>query len=272
MLTSTLGGLIKDHRIRKRLSQLEVSLRIGWKDSSRLSKIEQGRVSKPSRDTIERIIKALKLNVQEKGNFLLVGGYLPNNQEVKNVIKVIGSKIDNWPFPAFLMDFSFRWLYTNLYTLKVMKMSINQKKWVEKNKPNFLEFPFLPSDQISVEIMKGEDEKNLKTFKIAQIASFKTENEKYQNESWYKKLIQSLMKYDDFRKLWPSTDQNSYPKKLFDYEYKRIIGIYGKRKKILNLHLSTARVIKDPRFQVILCYPADKGTEKFFSSTQLSNN
>jgi len=40
MITATLGGLIKDFRIKKRLSQFDVSLRIGWKDTSRLSKIE----------------------------------------------------------------------------------------------------------------------------------------------------------------------------------------------------------------------------------------
>jgi len=58
MLTATLGGLIKDYRIKKRLSQLEVSLRIGWKDTTRLSKIEQGRVGKPIRKTdFKRLIE-----------------------------------------------------------------------------------------------------------------------------------------------------------------------------------------------------------------------
>ena len=88
MLTATLGGLIKDYRIKKRLSQIDVSLRLGWKDTSRISKIEQGRVGKPNRQTAERIINALDLNEQEKGHFLLVGGYLPIDSEIQKVINI----------------------------------------------------------------------------------------------------------------------------------------------------------------------------------------
>lgn len=61
MVTATLGGLIKDYRIKKRLSQIDLSLRLGWKDASRISRIEQGRVGKPNRQTAERIIKIRNL-------------------------------------------------------------------------------------------------------------------------------------------------------------------------------------------------------------------
>lgn len=265
MLTATLGGLIKDYRIKKRLSQIDVSLRLGWKDTSRISKIEQGRVGKPNRQTAERIINALELNEQEKGHFLLVGGYLPTDEEVKKVIKEVKQKIDTWPYPAFLTDFTFRWLYANDKTFLALKMPVTQKPWVMKNKPNFLSFPFLPKDQVLVEIMKGEDENNLKIFPIAQIATFKNENEKYQNETWYKKLIKELMQYDQFRIWWPKVDANMYHKKLFDYEYKTITGVHDGKKVTLKLHLSTAKVINDPRFQVVLCFSADKETDTFFT-------
>ncbi len=264
MVTATLGGLIKDYRIKKRLSQFEVSLRIGWRDTTRLSKIEQGRVSKPTRETVNKIVNSLELNEQERGEFLLTGGYLPTDEEIKKIIKEVCPKIDSWPFPAYLMDFGFRWLYSNVVTLKVVNMPVSQKKWIEKEKPNFLEVPFLSKEHFPIEITKGEDEKSLKSFKIAQIAAFKTENEKYQHESWYKKLVQGLMKYEDFRKLWPSVDQNMYHKKLFDYEYKRIIGKYEGKRKIYNFHILTAKVIKDPRFQVVLYYPADKMTSSHY--------
>lgn len=262
MLTATLGGLIKDYRIKKRLSQLEVSLRIGWKGTSRLSKIEQGRVSKPTRETIEKIIKALDLNPQEEGEFLFTGGYLPTDAEIKLAIAEVTDKIDNWPYPAYLMDFSFRWLYTNLYTLITAGYPPKFKKFVIKNRPNFLEFPFLPKEQFSIEVLKGEDINNLKPFQIAQIAAFKTENLHFQNESWYKSLIKNLMKYEDFRKLWPKISLQDYHKKLFDYEYKRMIGEYNGKKQSLDFHLQTAKLITDPRFQIVLYYPANKETEE----------
>ena len=264
MMTATLGGLIKDYRIKKRLSQVDISLKLGWKDTSRISKIEQGRVGKPNRQTAERIINALELTEQEKGNFLLVGGYLPTDEEVEMVKKEVKQKMDTWPYPAFLVDFSFRWLDGNEATFIALKMAFSQRPWVEKNKPNFLSFPFLPKDQVLVEIKKGEDEQHLKIFPIAQIATFKNENDRYQNESWYKKLIKDLMQYDEFRKWWPKVDGSMYQKKLFDYEYKTITGIHNGKKLSLKLHLSTAKFINDPRFQVVLCFPADKPTERFF--------
>lgn len=265
MTTATLGGLIKDYRIKKRLSQLEVSLRIGWQDTSRLSKIEQGRVGKPTRGTIEKIIKALELNAQEKGEFLFTGGYLPTDSEIKQAIAEVTDKIDNWFYPAYLMDFSFRWLYTNLYTIETAGYPPKFKEVVIENRPNFLEFPFLPKEQFNIEILKGEDIDHLKTFQIAQIAAFKTENLHYQNESWYKSLIKSLMKYEDFRKLWPEISLKDYHKKLFDYEYKRMVGEYNGKRQSLDFHLQTAKLITDPRFQIVLYYPANKEAEDFFS-------
>lgn len=263
MLTATLGGLIKDYRIKKRLSQLEVSLRIGWKDTSRLSKIEQGRVGKPTRETIDKVIKALELTNQEKGEFLLVGGYLPTEEEIKVAMKSVRQKINTWPYPAYLMDFSWRWLTANNLTFKVVNIPPSQKKMIKKLKPNFLGFPFLPPDQLLVAITKGEDREHLKSFRVAQIAAFKTENAKYLNESWCKKLIGSLMEYDEFRKLWSKIGQDAYHKKLLDYEYKRFDGVYDGKQQILDFHLLTARLIEDPRFQIVLCYPANEQAALF---------
>lgn len=260
MFTATLGGLIKDYRIQKRLSQLDISLRIGWRDTSRLSKIEQGRVSKPTRETTEKIIKALELNEQEKGEFLFIGGYVPTDHEVKKIIKEIGPKVDSWPYPSYIMDFSWRVIFTNAVNLKLLNMDFSWKKQIEKIKPNVLIFPFLPKEQFPVIIEKGEDKNKLKPFAVAQIAAFKTETHIFQNESWYSKLIKELMQFDEFRRLWPKISKDNYHKKLYDYEYKRITGVYKGKKKSFSFHIYTTKVINDPRFQVIFYYPADKNT------------
>lgn len=261
MLTSTLGGLIKDYRLKKRLSQLEVSLRIGWSDTTRLSKIEQGRVGKPTRETVEKIIKALELTEQEKGEFLFMGGYLPTDDEIKKVIREVSSKIDDWQYPAYLMDFSWRFLYCNEIHARVFEMYEGFKKDIEKTKPNVLELPFVSKDILKFEIEKGEDETKLKPFKVAAIASFKVENMHYQNETWYKKIVQNLMKYGEFRKLWPKIDLRDYHKKLSDYEFKRSYYGSGKKRLEYKFHLYTTRVINDPRFQITLYFPADEKTK-----------
>ncbi|MBI2020234.1 helix-turn-helix domain-containing protein [Candidatus Daviesbacteria bacterium] len=264
MLTATLGGLIKDYRIKKRLSQLEVSLRIGWKDTSRLSKIEQGRVGKPTRETAEKIIKALDLNMQEKGELLLMGGYLPTAQEIKKILKVLVPQVDNWSYPAYVMDFSWRLLYSNDLNLKVLTLPLSVKDFIEKEYPNVLLFAFLPKEQFPAEVEKGEDKNHLKPFQIAQIAAFKTETHQFQNEGWYNKLVQDLMKFEKFRELWSKIDQKDYHKKLYDYEYKKINSVYEGKKRSFEFHIFTAKIIYDPRFQLVLYFPANKETDRYW--------
>lgn len=46
-MSATLGGLLKDYRLQKNLSQLEIAFAMGWKEPSRLSRIEQGKIGNP---------------------------------------------------------------------------------------------------------------------------------------------------------------------------------------------------------------------------------
>lgn len=262
MITATLGGLIKDYRIKKRLSQFDVSLRIGWKDTSRLSKIEQGRVGKPTKETIEKIIKALELNKQEKGQLLYAGSYVPTDEEIENIIKKVKNKIDKWHYPALLIDFCWRQLYTNDVNMRVFNLPKKWKTIVRKEKPNILEAPFLPKNILKVAIEKGEDEMNLKPFAVAHIATFKAIHQRFQHEPWYKKLIQYLMKYPEFRKLWPKVEPYDYEKSL-EYEYKELTGIYEGKKRTLKLHMFVVNVISDPRFDLIFYTPADRNTDEY---------
>ena len=180
---------------------MEVSLRIGWKDTSRLSKIEQGRVGKPTRETIDKVIKALDLSEQEKGEFLFTGGYLPTDQEIKKVIEAVRDKIQNWPHPAVFIDFSWRCLLINQATVETFGFPRDFINQVPIVKPNLLEMVIAPKTFMPVDIFKGDDEKNLKPFPIAQTAQFKFEQTGRENDSWYKKLIGKLTKNPEFRKI-----------------------------------------------------------------------
>lgn len=262
MLTSTLGGLIKDYRIKKRLSQMEVSLRIGWKDTTRLSKIEQGRVGKPTRETIEKVIKALDLNGQEKGEFLLIGGYLPTDEEIKRAIKKVKDKIDNWPYPAYLIDFSWRNLYVNPSTWDVHRVSVTQGRKLTKGKVNILELAFTALKQKDIVLTKGQGRNASDDFVTSLIAQFKIETHGHENEKWYTDIVRRLMQYDEFYKLWPQVKIEDYDKELLDYEYKEIGWLEEKR--VFKFHLFVSRLMMDQRFQIVFYVPADNQTARFF--------
>lgn len=256
MLTATLGGLIKDYRLKKRLSQQEVSLRIGWSDSTRLSKIEQGRVGKPTRVTIEKVIKALDLNKQEKGEFLLVGGYLPTETEIQGMIKKMAKRIDNWSYPATLTDYAWRSLYTNNEILKVFGVPVSFKNMDPKDRINILEIPFLPQEMLGSTASKGDFQKSTVSFKVGMVSDFKSEHQGMENEDWYKKLIKKMMGNKDFRTIWNQVDVKDLYKELSNYEYKEI-QTSDNPPKIKKYHEFCSQVIEDPRFKVLLYLPAE---------------
>lgn len=268
MLSATLGGLIKDYRLKKRLSQLEVSLRIGWSDATRLSKIEQGRVGKPTRETVEKIIKALELNEIDKNHFLFSGGYLPNDDEIEKMRKVFKEMINNWSYPAYLVDYSWRLVFANNITFGIMKDREGMKKNYLQSKPNILEANFARDRYFDSSAEKGDTKENLYPFLLTTFVRFKVEQQGRENELWYKTLMAKLMKDPRFRELWIEADPSKYDKLLLDYEYK-IIKYYDQN-ITLRFHVSISRVTQDERFRVYLHYPADEFTNQYFR--KLSTN
>jgi|SRR3989344_1784160 len=259
---ATLGGLIKDYRIQKRLSQLDIASEIGWSDATRLSKIEQGRTSKPTRKVLEKISQALGLSETEKNELLLFGSYLPTKEETKRAINEVKEKLDSWQYPATMTDFTWRMVAFNKPAAKTFYVNPNIDLF--KVDFNFLELPFLPKSVFPVEILKGEDEETLQPFPIFQVAQFKLEEHIRTEETWYRKLIAKLMKKENFRHYWTTVTPNSYKKKLLDYEYKVVKGNWLGKKQVLKFHLLSSKLISDSRFQTILYFPADKETESFY--------
>jgi transcriptional regulator with XRE-family HTH domain len=246
MVTATLGGLIKDFRIKKRLSQLEISSRIGWKDSTRLSKIEQGRAGKPTRKTVDKIIAALGLTDQEKGEFLLAGNYLPADKEISDIIKSVGKKILTWPYPAYLMDFSWRILLINQPTVDVFRFPQELTKPTQNLRPNLLGIII---KKWHIEIFKGDNGENLKPLTETLIPQFKAEHLGAENEKWYKKLVNSLLSNAEFLNLWNKQDAKDYHKKLYEYEYKMLKWPNGKKTAY---NVFDSRLVQDRRFIVVL--------------------
>ena len=259
---ATLGGLIKDFRIQKRISQLEVATKVGWSDTTRLSKIEQGRTNKPTRSVTDRILDALGISEGEKNELLLFGGYIPDPAEIKKATNDVSEKIDNWPYPSYLIDFTWRLLYSNIPGTKTFYAPSNQV--LRKGGVNLLEFPFFPD--LPLEIYKGEDENNVAPFTVAQIGQFKIEEHIRSEESWYRKLIGRLMKNETFRQTWAKVTSNTYKKKLVDYEYKIVKGSWTGKKQTLRFHILTSKLISDPRFQLVMYLPVNKETENFYAN------
>ncbi|MFL1428613.1 MULTISPECIES: helix-turn-helix domain-containing protein [unclassified Nocardiopsis] len=104
------GGLLKEWRNRRRLSQLELSLRAEV-SARHLSFVETGR-SRPGREMILRLAECLDVPLRERNRLLLAAGYAPVFAErplddadmgpVREVVRRVLAGHD--PYPAVVVD------------------------------------------------------------------------------------------------------------------------------------------------------------------------
>ncbi|HEU5046887.1 MAG TPA: helix-turn-helix transcriptional regulator [Rickettsiales bacterium] len=105
-----IGGLIRQWRVHRRLSQMDFGLMAGV-SSRHLSFIETGR-SKPSREMILQLARSLELSYRQTNAMLKAGGFAEiyrteeyNDVQLKLPLEVMRKMLKTHdPFPAFVID------------------------------------------------------------------------------------------------------------------------------------------------------------------------
>ena len=107
---SPFGALLREWRLLRRFSQVELSLRSGI-STRHLSYAETGR-SRPSRQTVQLVAEALDVPLRERNALLLAAGYAPHYLEtaldapklglIRRAIDVTLAQHE--PFPAFVLN------------------------------------------------------------------------------------------------------------------------------------------------------------------------
>lgn len=264
MVTASLGGLIKEFRIKKRMSQQDVSLLVGWKDTTRLSKIEQSRVGSISRDTLGKIMNALDLNENERAQMLIASGIAPTKQESKLLISKLKESLGYINAPLYVVDFAWNAIYMNEFTRKIYMISQKEYKYIEVNTPNWMELVFLRKTFSRVEIHEGYNKASLYPYDEFQLAYFKDELAVYAQRKWYRDLISRLSQDQRFRKLW--SDIHALPNiTLYEYVYQEIVGTWNGKKQTLKFHSFSIRPSFDFGYFITSLHAADKNTFEFYA-------
>lgn len=269
MINSTIGGSLKDYRLQKGLSQLDIAFSLGWKEPSRLSRIEQGKNEKPPRDLIDKIIQAIGLREEEKNALLLTGSYLPTDDEIENRLLEIRPILDNWPYPAVVIDFSWRLIDHNDLFVKVAQVPPSLAKNIYTSQLRVLDmlFNFSPEEELSNVLIREGQGDELHMFLKTVILNFKYEQRNRTKEKWYIDHVKNLMKHDVFRKLWVET-----------YTFDKGMGILGKyttkkffnpeNKTVLSFYMFVLPYLRDPRFDIELLVPMDMETYMYYQKTK----
>lgn len=260
-MSATLGGLIKDYRMSKNIQQIDVAYKMGWKDSSLVSRIEQGVVKRPKKSTILKLIKALKLEDEEKNTLLVEGGYQPDNNEIAELLVKLSPVIEKWKYPANVYDFSWRFLgsnkiCSNLYGDNSFKPLVDNTKYT-----NILKINFDPDFYLSNFYMQCNKENKFLSNNILQ---FLRENAKHKETRWYKDLMKDLMQYEAFRTLYKDIGNIEEIGLTQGYSIETMYPFNNPNQK-LTFYLFNQFLIDDPRFAIEYFVPANDQTYRYFN-------
>lgn len=263
MNNSTLGGLIKDYRTQKGISQLDIAFALGWKEPSRLSRIEQGKTEKPTREVLDKIIAAIGLSEEEKNVLLFTGGYLPTEEEILKIKVKTHNKIHEWSYPSGVIDFSWRLIDGNKHMNELYDVPEGLSENLHKSNLRVLDILFKNEFPKNKNINQTYDE-NMLLFLKTTIINFKYEHKNRTREKWYIDHVKSLMENELFRELWSEASlKNEEHVIVGKFTTKHFINPKNKT-KLLNFYLFMVPVLQDPRFEVELTVPMDIDTYNYY--------
>ena len=264
-MSTTLGGLIKYFRFQKNISQIEIAIAMGWSEPSRLSRIEQGLTQKPPREVLDRLMNVMRLEREECGQLLLVGGYLPTKEEIEQIRKETAPIVDQWNFPASVMDFSWRLIFDNQHVYDLFQIDQNKQKWIREEFPRIHEIVFEADYILNKNLTKEErDERN--AFNLRMLIHYQYSQRAWIREKWFLDFLEKMIKNDYFRVLWSrakTVNLGNNKIDLANYSTKYMIHPDNSEKK-LSLYFFITPVLQDPRFSIEFHVPADLETYKYF--------
>lgn len=263
MINSTLGGLIKDYRLQKGVSQLDIAFALGWKEPSRLSRIEQGKTEKPPREIIDKIITAIGLEEEEKNLLLLTGSYLPTEEEINNIRQKLQPMTDNWPYPAAVYDFSWRVISHNRHNAYLYQITHQMEKVIFESQTRVLDILF--NSQLQQNSLLATDKSNeLKLFLQHVVYNFKYEQRHRTKEKWYIEHVKNLLNNEVFRHIWTEINLNPQTESIVGKYAEKAIINPQKSNEFLQFHMFITPVLIDPRFEIELLVPKDLETYMFY--------
>jgi transcriptional regulator with XRE-family HTH domain len=253
MRTPPLADVLRGYRRVRDISQRALAFRLGWAPS-RLSEIESAKV-KPKRETLDEIMKAMELEPDERGYVLLAGSFQPDEQETDRIWKSesgrtgLEERLEIWPFPAYIVDFSFRFLRWNKVSETFFEFMLPQIGYIREHHPHTLEVMF--DDRYRLTDPSVMEPDAWERMVRQEIVWFKAEQRGRTRETWYQKLLQRLAKYERFKELWDATPVLEDPRFLEfrgDVEFRSKFGP-------LHLYFFNSPVLTDPRFSSVFYTP-----------------
>ncbi|HRN69714.1 MAG TPA: helix-turn-helix transcriptional regulator [Candidatus Woesebacteria bacterium] len=265
IMQATLGGLIKDFRIQKNISQIELSYALGWKNNYQIDLIEQGKAKKPQRDIIEKISKIMGLSVIEKNTLLLAGNYLPTYEEIQQIREKVRPILNDWQYPAVLLDFSWRIIDQNNKNIIMNKLNKNVLQYIHNTHPTVLDLIFHPQF-IANKFFKGQELIEWKNSLNKIIVNYKFAHHSRTKEKWYLERLRRLMKNKLFVESWSQLNYLNIRDIIVTKHGIKTVIYPDDIHKRMKMNFFIVPLLEDSRFEIEYYTPADQLSLEYFKS------
>ncbi len=235
-------------------TQLDVELDADL-GSGYLQRVESGKVQRPERETLERILLALGARYTQRRDILEMFGYivdapLPNENEINWAVALCQHELDSANFPVHLLDCGHRLLVWNAMFPKVFRIA---RHHAHEKRISMLRILFDPDYGTAAHIANPD------VFFPASIRALQSEMQLFHGEPWYDALITDMrLSCPTFEKYWVRTEgkQEHYvaARPLTPLE------IFWPGETLLQFRILAEPFILDRRFRLIYCLPSDPAT------------
>lgn len=245
------GHKLRLLREKNRFTQLavEIEAELG---SGYLQRVEAGKVLRPERETLERILAALAAGYSERREILEVFGYtvktpLPDGREVRAALELCHGELHDINFPAYVLDCAHTLLGYNRYVPHLLGSRSRVEGLIGRS---ILQAWFDPASGLPGLLDKPDE------FFAINIRALKGEMRLFGHEDWYADLLKELRQLPLFEKFWTqAADTLNYAvaaRPLIQ------IGLKPPGSGLLHFRLSSEPFIRDARFRLIYFLPADE--------------
>lgn len=266
------GACLRELRERTGKSQVEVAAVVNaWKsnrkngtgerggfDAAHLSRIENGKLKYPRRETLEDILTVLEVTYRERREILELYGYtvsnpLPTPAEIAWACAACAPELHDMPYPAYFVDCGQRLHTWNRYAPRLIGMQADDPRLALFQQCTVMDLAFNPAYRTSFRI--DHPEENLPD----PLYLMKVEFQPFLNEPWYAELINrwrhELHEFVTSAATLASTV-------TYKTTFCVVKPMYRDRSdmKILKFRLLGVDFVQDPRFHLVRCIPIDVTT------------
>lgn len=238
------------------LTQLTIELDAGL-GTGYLQRLESGRVRQPERSTLERILDALDARYSERREILEAFGYTvpappPDDREIEWAVTVSRRELEDFPFPAYVLDCTHRLLAWNATVPRLLGDVADDRVRRELAGRSMIEAWFDPDSPLSPLVASPE------RFLPALIRAFRYEMSRFQMEPWHGEVVDRLLMLDSFRTWWGIVEGEEAPASAARAVMPLTLQVPGSGQ--LSFRLSAEPFIRDARFRIVYYFPSDTRT------------